>query len=341
MHESSTKTLDSNSVRIQFFRMGMPRSSVRARFLGLYQAQIRGLREAGAVAEFVEDQPRAEYDVTVVTPTPRVADIDTVVRCLDSPIVLYVPPASLWFQARVLRRIASRVLFAYGTFKSARTSHAYAQVNIPYYQLPFGTDPQMMRPLHTPKFYDVVFIGGLDHRRGYQPYIEPLLHHIPLDRSLYIGSGWERYGIPSQQVAYGPMVCLIYNSARLCLNFHSMEQTRGDDIQLDLNNRIFDLAACGCAQVCDNPLAVQSCFSQDEVVTAATPQEWVQRVFELLKMDDINLTRLGERARQRVIQDHTWRHRGDLMLRWIKQQYHLRKQHHTVRPSFWRRILGG
>jgi hypothetical protein len=130
---------------------------------------------------------------------------------------------------------------------------------------------------------------------------------------LCIGSGWQNYGIPEQLVAWGPLLNIIYNLGQVCVNIHGASQVQGADRQLDLNNRVFDLAMAGCCQVCDNPEAIRQCFGDDEVVAVREPKEWVEWVLFMLDRH-IEAESYRQKALQRALRDHTWQRRATKFL---------------------------
>ncbi len=303
------------ALSLNFFHMGMSNEDVALRFMGIYEAQFRGLERAGARVRFSMDRPDSTADCVVATASE--ADIRRAARETDRPLILYVPQVDQWWARELLAELRNRIVFVYGPAMSEVTAAAYLEVGLTYHYLPFGADPDLMRPLHVPAQYDVVFLGGLRHRSGYQPYVEPLLQKIDAKRMLIIGGGWEKYGLAAKSVAYGPLVNTLYNSGRVCINFHAPEQCRGVETQLDLNNRVFDLAMAGCVQVCDNPEAVLRHFGAGEVFAEATPEAWVARVLECLAMPEEQLEVYRKAARARALTEHTWEERGRTMLSWI------------------------
>jgi spore maturation protein CgeB len=305
------------AVVLNFYHMGMSNREVALRFMGIYEAQFRGLQQAGATVRFSLDRPDSTADYVIVTANE--ADIQRAAADTDRLLILYVPPVDQWFAGELLVKFRDRILFAYGPVLSETTTAAYRDVGIDYHDLPFAADPDLMRPLNLPAQYDVVFLGGLQHRRGYQPYIEPLLKKIDRQRLLFIGGGWEKYGIPIQSIAYGPLVNVLYNLARVCINFHAPEQCRGMLTQLDVNNRVFDLAMAGCVQVSDNPEAIHRHFAPTELFAEPTPDAWVARVLDCLARPDNELAPRRAAARARALTEHTWMHRGRTFLSWIDQ----------------------
>lgn len=306
-------------LRIQFFRMGLGAPDIRSRFEGIYRCQFRGLEQAGASVLFEEGGPASDIDVSITVPSNRLQEnIRLLLKRTDAPIVLYVPTREHFFPHRLLRRASGRIALAYGTFRSEVTRDAYESVGIPYLTMPFGADPDLMRPLALEPQFDVVFVGGLDHRQGGVEYITALAQRVHLDQCLFVGSGFDKFGVARQQVAYGPAINVLYNLGRVCVNFHSTEQKQGARLRSDLNNRVFDLAMAGRAQVCDHPAAVRECFPGDEIAVAEDPQEWAGLVAGLLAMPSTARDDLGSRARAVALASHTWCHRGQVFLEHLR-----------------------
>lgn len=313
-------------VKLNFLHMGMSAKDVAIRFMGIYEAQFDGLRQAGAEVVFSLEAPDTNADFIICTADAR--DIQAAVANTRRPLILYVPPIDQWFDRPLLESIRERVHFAYGPCLSGMTADAYRGLGISYYFLPFAADPQIMRPLNLAPRYDLAFLGGLQHRRGYQPYIEPLLKALDPSRLAFIGGGWQKYRISTQSVdgltadhpgppQRGPLTNNLYNLARVCINFHAPEQTRGAAVQLDCNNRLFDAAMAGCVQVSDNAEAVRRHFSELEVLAESAPDAWVACVLDCLKQPDSAFAALRQAARARALAEHTWLHRGRTFLGWI------------------------
>jgi len=315
-------------VHLQFLHMGMSAKDVATRFMGIYEAQFDGLRQAGMRVSFSLDSLDSTADFIICTADNR--DIERAFAASSRPLILYVPPIDQWFDVQLLERIKGRVAFAYGPCLTGMTTDAYAKLGISYHFLPFAADPQFMRPLDLDPEFDVAFLGGLQHRRGYQPYIEPLLKQLDPSRLAFVGGGWQKYKIPTQSVhgltadSPGPperirLTNKLYNLAKVCINVHAPEQTRGAAIQLDSNNRLFDVAMAGGVQVSDNPDAVHMHFDDAEVLTAADPAGWVRLVLENVAKPASQTAALRAAARKRALAEHTWKHRGETFLSWIKQ----------------------
>ena len=306
---------------INFFDLNLRSPEVNAKFGGMYNSFFRAFGEHGCRVVYSDDVPSAQADILVV-PMGGGQEYRSIqaVRRFDGPVVLYVPPADAWFDERLLSQLRGKVLFVYSTDASHLSSQKYNQVGIPHYFLPFASDPGIMKPLQIPRQYDVVFVGSLNHAPRRSMFFETLLKSLRPQSILCIGSGWERYGIPEQLLAWGPALNVVYNLGRVCINIHTSSQVQGVDRQIDMNNRVFDLAMAGCCQICDNPEAVKLCFSDDEVVSVESPEEWTERVLFMLS-HPAKAERYRQKALNRARQDHTWHQRAGEFLRIVKPLY--------------------
>ena len=316
---------------LNFLHMGMSVPDVAVRFMSAYEYQFKGLRQAGATVTFSLAQPEPAADFIVCT--SDVKDIHQAATQTHRPIILYVPPIDQWFEAGLLAPLRDRVLFAYGPVNSGMTEERYREIGISYYFLPLASDPDIFKPLDLEPEYDLAFLGGLQHRRGYQPYIEPLIKQLDPKRLAFLGGGWHKYKIPVTDVhgltndappfpQRGPLVNKLHNLAKVCINFHAPEQMRAQKVQLDVNNRVFDLAMGGCLQVSDNPDAIRMHFGPGEIFAEATPEAWVNRVLDCLAKPASEFRAMRQAGRTRALAEHTWFHRGQTMLSWIHKHTH-------------------
>jgi hypothetical protein len=302
---------------INFFSLNLGNPSVDAKFGRMYRSFFRGINDHGWQVIYSDDCPSPKADILVV-PMGGGQDFGSVqaMRRFAGPVVLYVPPAHEWFDQCLLNRIFGRVIFAYGTDCSNFSKKMYARVGIDYHYLPFASDPEMMKPLHLPHPYDVVFVGSLEHATRRMMFLEPLIKALDKRPSLFIGSGWRIYDIPDQLIAWGPLLNIVYNLGKVCVNIHADAQIQGKDMRLDLNNRVFDLAMSGCCQVCDNPEGVRECFSEDEVAIADKPNEWVDLVMHMLN-HPADAEAYRQKAFNRALNEHTWYKRAGEFIEFI------------------------
>ena len=319
---------------INFFNLNLHDRAVQSKFGAVYQSFFNALVEQGCNVVYSADVPSTEADILIV-PMGGGQEYSSLraINCFTGPVILYVPPADSWFDHRLLNVLCEKVLFAYGPDASSFSKEKYGEVRISYHYFPFASDPRVMKPLNIPRQYDVVFVGSLEHAPRRSKFLKPLMEALGSRPILCVGSGWQKYGMPEQLVAWGPVLNVIYNLGNVCINIHASSQVKGPDKQIDLNNRVFDLAMAGCCQVCDNSEAVRLCFGNDEVASAQEPHEWVERVLFLLD-HPAEAEALRHKALRRAQSDHTWSQRASEFIKIIEPKHTNWKSEgiKTVRP---------
>jgi hypothetical protein len=99
----------------------------------------------------------------------------------------------------------------------------------------------------------------------------------------------------------------IYSRAKVGLNAHLPEQI---DWACEVNERTYQLAACGVPQVVDHPKLLDKLFSKDALFIAETPSQYSD-YFEMI----INDPKIGQEraliAQKEVFEKHTTFHRAD------------------------------
>lgn len=188
--------------------------------------------------------------------------------------------------------------------------------------LPFACDPAVHRPDRSgdpPPPLDprgrVVLVGS------HYPERQVLLRHLtglPVD---VFGPGWER-AAADPHVA--PMIrggALrpgawrgLFSGAAAVLNIHY--GACGPPIASGemANTRLFEVAACGGAQVVDRRADVLRLFREDEEIATFSSGEELRARIETLLADPERGRRLGQAARARVCASHTYRHRARVLL---------------------------
>lgn len=318
---------------IHFFRMGLHNPTVNSCFGGMYRSFFKALSEAGHAVTFSDDQPDTTADLLVV-PAGGGQELTSAaaMQVCNCPVILYVPPAVAWLRPGFLKRWHDRILFAYGTDRSNFSRAAYQRLGIVYHHVPFASDPEIMTPLHLPRHYDILFVGNAGSGTGRDRYITGLMQQMKHRRIMLLGSGWEPYGFPHQLVGWGKLLNLLYNHAHICINLANDEQQLVDNNRLDANNRLFDLAMAGCFQVSNAPMIVSSYFKDSEVVSAATPEEWLESISYFLDHPD-ETEPYRTAARERALAEHCWHQRAAAFSRFIEEHlnHYQRKPAHPIR----------
>lgn len=103
----------------------------------------------------------------------------------------------------------------------------------------------------------------------------------------------------------------IYARAKVGLNVHLPEQI---DWPCEVNERTYQLAACGVPQLVDHPMLIDTLFSRDALYVADTPVEYFQMFAEIMAQPERAVARALQ-AQKEVFARHTTFHRADSFVR--------------------------
>ncbi len=200
-------------------------------------------------------------------------------------------------------------IFAVGTDVAAEIAERLGRtVDV----LRFAADPSVYRPVRTKDQYraNVVFAGSATPRR------ERLLAELVEFGLAIWGPGWRKTSLRDYcrgEAASTEEYTKAYGGASVAINIHHVA-VEGDLPEASCNLRLFELAAMGLPQVVDERGDLARCFVPGrEVLTFREPHHLKAAVRDLLE-DPARATRLGEGARNRLLQDHTWMHRMRALL---------------------------
>ncbi len=102
----------------------------------------------------------------------------------------------------------------------------------------------------------------------------------------------------------------IYARAKVGLNVHLPEQI---EWACELNERTYQLAACGTPQLIDQPLLLNKIFSQDMIFSASSPREYMQ-LFKYILANPSIAQEKALLAQREVFSKHTTFHRAQSFL---------------------------
>jgi len=173
--------------------------------------------------------------------------------------------------------------------------------------LAFAADPSVYRPIKTRDQYraNVVFAGGATPRR------ERLLTDLVEFGLALWGPGWRKTSLRDYCRGEAPSTdeyLKAYAGATVAVNIHHA-LVENDPREASCNQRLFELAALGAAQVVDDRGDMPRYFEPGrEVAVFRDGAELKARVRELIESPS-EAERLGQAARARLLQDHTYMHR--------------------------------
>lgn len=189
--------------------------------------------------------------------------------------------------------------------------------------LPMAADPSLHRPLELTEEEreeygsDVSFVGaGYANRREMFPKL------VGQDWTFKLwGNEWDGAdGLTSVLQRNGARVdtdtCLkVFNASNVNLNLHSWAGTGFDPEGDFVNPRTFELAACGAFQLADRRSLMLDLFAENQIATLSSPDELPAEISRWLREPEQRVA-MAAQARQRVLAEHTYRHRmQDLLSR--------------------------
>ncbi len=119
------------------------------------------------------------------------------------------------------------------------------------------------------------------------------------------------YGGP---LSYHRELAPFYQCVEVNLNFTSLQMKNG------LNQRVFDVPATGAFVLTDYKEVLREMFAPEEVVTFRSPEEAQDKLDYYLKYPETR-RRVATRARERVLSQHTYIHRVQVILRQLTETF--------------------
>lgn len=179
--------------------------------------------------------------------------------------------------------------------------------------LPLACDPSVYRPVRTrDQQYraNVVFAGTATTRR------EALLSSL-VEYGLAIwGPGWRRTSLRDycrgEQLQTDEFV-RAYAGASVAVNIHHTADGR-DSREASCNQRLFEIASIGVLQVTDRRDDLPRWFVPDDEVLVFEDPDHLKRIVEDSLQDLAAAERIATAARQRLLSEHTYMHRMQVLL---------------------------
>lgn len=194
------------------------------------------------------------------------------------------------------------------------------------YQLPLATDPEIFRPkvMEGQSKSDICIVGYPYPDRV--QHVQFLLQNTPYNirvvgnwkKPLYyyqnnpkliINEGWVKPSIAAD----------FYNYAKIILNTHRPFNLKHNQNRLgiegkSINNRTFDVAACGAFQLIEFKEDLPNHFVEDVEIAAFKSNEELLKKIEYYLQNDIEREKMAANARNRVLKDHTFEKRLDKLI---------------------------
>jgi len=177
-----------------------------------------------------------------------------------------------------------------------------------------GLQAEFKDPIHHLNFQAaLVWKATLEYRKNLVNSLEPF------DMRVYGDNGWSR--ILNGRVKISPPVDyyrdlpMVFNGTDVNLNATSFQ------MNLAVNQRVFDAAACGAVLVTDNQPDMEELFDPArEAIRYENVAQAREEVAYYLKHQQ-DRRRIAERARRRVLAEHTYVHRLQRMVTLIRDEF--------------------
>lgn len=165
---------------------------------------------------------------------------------------------------------------------------------------PEGGNPDIFRPLQTPRIYDVAFVGA---RYGHRSLIIDYLRRHGLHVACF-GAGWEQGGVSGERMVE------IFSQSRIVLGFGYI----GYSEEQHFKGRDFEVPMCGCVYLTSANRYVEQVYDVGrEILVYRDPADCLRIIRELLA-DPTRCEAIRTAARRRALASHTWRHRIEYLL---------------------------
>jgi spore maturation protein CgeB len=181
----------------------------------------------------------------------------------------------------------------------------------------FGADPDLFQPQEAEPDIDLFFYGFGSERREEE--LERLVTEpsraLPSARFVVAG---ERLDVDlGRAERVGPLTpsALRRYAARSRINLHVSRRPHAE-VHGSSCMRIFELAAMGCCMASNRLAGMEEWLEPEREVFQAEPGEEVA-LYEKLLADGELRAAAGRAARERVLAEHTYRHRADELVRFL------------------------
>lgn len=192
---------------------------------------------------------------------------------------------------------------------SYETIKLYNDIGCNAQLLPFAADEEFHYPLKTKKKYDIVVVGEK------RPDREIFISQLKKKRIKVhcYGKGWrshiwEKLGFSTE--VHGSKHREAINSGKIYLSF---AQTMAGYKNVKVG--IFEAAACGACIVVESFPDIEKYFVNGEnIILYNTLEDAIIKITYLIKNQTVT-EKIGDAARQKILQSHTWKHRWQEILR--------------------------
>ncbi|MBT3270533.1 glycosyltransferase family 1 protein [Candidatus Poribacteria bacterium] len=176
---------------------------------------------------------------------------------------------------------------------------------IPVMSFTWGINLLRHFPVAVPKVAELVFLGSYFEKttRINDYFGEPLRRF----RHTIYGAGWSSspFPIPDRMLEdFDAVAPTLYSGHTISLNVHHPYEEEG----FTCNERTFNSVGCGGFHISDYAPRIRDHFPADEVVVADNPGDFLAKIEHFVQNPEERLPYI-EKARRRVVENHTYHHR--------------------------------
>lgn len=174
---------------------------------------------------------------------------------------------------------------------------------IPIFDMEFGANPKVHFPIKTDcNKIDYIFLGSTNRRKWdrYFLYFNKIFEN---HTGFISGPGWTDFYIKNKPFDVDR---ILYSNSKVGLNLSVPSQL---EKPRELNERTYQLAACGIVQLIDNPTLLHHRFPEDAIISAKNPEEYYKKFSQIIN-NEINIEPIIKSAYMTVMNNHTIYHRA-------------------------------
>jgi hypothetical protein len=183
------------------------------------------------------------------------------------------------------------------------------------YPLYYAADPELFRPMAVDKTTDISFFGyGSEFREEWMTKMITKPSEILSNRNFSVGG--KGFGIDLGKAsmigdlsysAFRRFCC----QSKICLNITRWSHT---SVYASATARPFELAAFGACIVSQPYNGIEEWFDVGREIIVVKNQDEILSTYRHLLDSDDEREKIGERARQRILKDHTYYHRAEELI---------------------------
>jgi spore maturation protein CgeB len=157
---------------------------------------------------------------------------------------------------------------------------------------------------------------ALIHKVGMKKRREVVSQVIGPGGSVFGDEGWRDIlgqNLYGGEIVYGDHLREIYNGSAFVLDIRQPQSRTG------LTQRIFDASACGVPVLTEWSPEMESLFNPGEEVFWFHNLDSALKIKERILQDPQDARKKGKRAKHRILSQHTYRHRAQVILEALRQ----------------------